>query len=62
MTLDVYIFKYFKNRLIPNSCSKIKSERRKVFIGDQLNECKDFSGLFYILPYQKVCLYLKIYF
>jgi len=40
-------------RLIPNYCSKNKSERRRVFIGDQLNECKDFSGLFYILPYQK---------
>eukprot|EP00795_Rhopilema_esculentum_P005169 gene5169-300_t len=42
-----------KPRLVTNACCKSKSERRKVFIGDQLNECKDFSGLFYILPFQK---------
>lgn len=40
-------------RIIPNYISKAKNERRKVFIGDQLNECKDFSGFFYVLPFQK---------
>ena len=40
-------------RLIPNSISKAKNERRKVFIGDQLNDCKDFSGIYYVLPFQK---------
>eukprot|EP00794_Sanderia_malayensis_P012812 gene12812-14125_t len=39
--------------IIPNCCSKAKSERRKLFIADQLNECKDYSGLYYILPFQK---------
>jgi len=24
-----------------------------LFIGDQLEECKDYSGLFYVLPFQK---------
>lgn len=24
-----------------------------MFIGDQLEECKDYSGLFYVLPFQK---------
>lgn len=32
---------------------KVKSERRRPFIGDQINECRDASGLFYILPFQK---------
>jgi len=40
-------------RVIPNCISKAKNERRKVFYGDQLSECKDFSGLFYVLPFQK---------
>lgn len=38
---------------IPNCIAKVKSERRRPFIGDQLEECKDYSGLFYILPIQK---------
>ena len=33
---------------------KAKSERRRPFVGDQLEDCRDASGLFYILPYQKV--------
>lgn len=32
---------------------KVKSERRRPFIGDQIEECRDASGLFYILPFQK---------
>ncbi|KAI1278785.1 Actin-related protein 6 [Halotydeus destructor] len=40
-------------KLIPNCVTKVKSERRRPFIGDQLEECKDYSGLFYILPCQK---------
>jgi hypothetical protein len=40
--------------VIPNSVFKVKSERRKVFVGDQIDECKDYSGLFYVLPFQKV--------
>jgi hypothetical protein len=33
---------------------KAKSERRRPFIGDQVEECRDASGLFYLLPFQKV--------
>ena len=40
-------------RIMPNCISKVKSERRRLFIGDQLDECKDYSGLFYILPFNK---------
>lgn len=32
---------------------KAKSERRRPFIGDQINDCRDASGLYYILPFQK---------
>ena len=35
--------------MVPRS----KAERRKNFIGDQLEECKDLSGLYYVLPFQK---------
>ncbi|EDO31145.1 predicted protein [Nematostella vectensis] len=40
-------------RSIPNAIFKAKSERRKLFIGDQIEECKDYSALFYVLPFQK---------
>ncbi|GAB6018585.1 Actin- protein 6 [Chamberlinius hualienensis] len=40
-------------RIIPNCITKAKSERRRQFIGDQIDDCKDVSGLFYILPFQK---------
>lgn len=41
-------------RIIPNCIMKAKSERRRPFVGDQLEDCRDASGLFYILPFQKV--------
>lgn len=40
-------------RLVPNCITKAKSERRRPFIGNQIEECRDASGLFYILPFQK---------
>ncbi|KDR12327.1 actin-related protein 6 [Zootermopsis nevadensis] len=40
-------------RVIPNCIMKAKSERRRPFVGDQLEDCRDVSGLFYILPFQK---------
>ena len=40
-------------KVVPNCISKAKNERRTAFIGDQLNDCKDFSGIFYVLPFQK---------
>lgn len=35
---------------IPNCVTKVKSERRRLFIGDEIDECKDFTGAFYLLP------------
>lgn len=40
-------------KLMPNCIMKVKSERRRPFISDQIEECGDASGLFYILPFQK---------
>ena len=42
------------SRVLVNAVMKAKSERRRPFIGDQLDDCRDASGLFYILPFQKV--------
>ncbi|XP_063404961.1 actin-related protein 6-like [Mytilus trossulus] len=40
-------------RLMPNCITKAKSVRTRTFIGDQIDDCKDLSGLFYLLPFQK---------
>uniref|UniRef100_A0A0A9WB38 Actin-related protein 6 n=2 Tax=Lygus hesperus TaxID=30085 RepID=A0A0A9WB38_LYGHE len=40
-------------KLIPNCIMKAKSEKRRLFIGDQIEECRDASGLFYLLPMNK---------
>lgn len=40
-------------RIVPNAVFKSKSERRRIFVGSELEECKDLSGLFYIPPFQK---------
>lgn len=32
---------------------KAKSERRRPFVGNQIDECRDAAGLFYMLPFQK---------
>jgi hypothetical protein len=50
--MDIY-------RIVPNCIMKAKSERRRPFIGDQVEDCRDASGLFYILPFQKVSIPAK---
>ncbi|KAK3578879.1 hypothetical protein CHS0354_010239 [Potamilus streckersoni] len=40
-------------RVIPNCVTKAKNVRTRIFIGDQIDECKDLSGLYYLLPFQK---------
>lgn len=41
-------------RIIPNCVTKAKTVRTRCFIGDEIEECKDLSGLYYLLPFQKV--------
>ncbi|VDN55316.1 unnamed protein product [Dracunculus medinensis] len=40
-------------RIIPNCVVKAKSERKRVYVGDELNECRDHSSLFFLLPAEK---------
>lgn len=42
-----------KPQIIPNCKMKVKAERQRSYIGDQIDDCKDCSGLYYILPHQK---------
>ncbi|XP_071941751.1 actin-related protein 6-like [Antedon mediterranea] len=42
-----------KPNCFPNCIMKAKSERRKQFIGSQIDDCKDLSSLYYVLPFQK---------
>lgn len=52
LTCILYIIhNYFS--VIPNCIMKAKSERKRPFIGDEIEECRDLSGLFYLLPCQK---------
>lgn len=32
---------------------KVKSERKRLFISNQIEECRDLSGLYYLLPCEK---------
>ncbi|XP_005104689.1 actin-related protein 6 [Aplysia californica] len=40
-------------RIIPNCVTKAKNVRTRIFIGDQIDECKDLSSLYYLLPFQR---------
>ncbi|KAL5009609.1 hypothetical protein ScPMuIL_011914 [Solemya velum] len=40
-------------KVLPNCVTKAKNVRTRIFIGDQIDECKDLSGLYYLLPFQK---------
>lgn len=39
--------------IVPNCKMKVKAEKQRHYIGDQIEKCMDCSGLFYILPHQK---------
>ena len=40
-------------RIIPNCITKAKSEKRRAFVGDQIDDCRDLSSLFFMLPFQR---------
>lgn len=42
------------NRVFPNCVMKAKNVRTRIFVADQVEDCKDLSGLYYLLPFQKV--------
>uniref|UniRef100_A0A1I8AQ45 Actin-related protein 6 n=1 Tax=Steinernema glaseri TaxID=37863 RepID=A0A1I8AQ45_9BILA len=37
----------------PNAIIKAKNERKRVFIGPEIDECRDRTSLFYLSPFQK---------
>ncbi|KAL7306052.1 hypothetical protein TKK_0001514 [Trichogramma kaykai] len=39
--------------VVPNCIMKAKSERRRPFIGNQIEECRDLAALYFMLPFQK---------
>ncbi|XP_065165143.1 actin-related protein 6 [Atheta coriaria] len=38
---------------LPNCIMKAKSERKRVFVSDQIEDCRDLSGLYYMYPHEK---------
>ena len=50
----MYFLFHFNDSVIPNCQFRSKTSRLKTFTANQLDEIKDPSGLFYILPFQKV--------
>uniref|UniRef100_A0A673V4A9 Actin related protein 6 n=1 Tax=Suricata suricatta TaxID=37032 RepID=A0A673V4A9_SURSU len=46
--------------VIPNCQFRSKTARLKTFTANQIDEIKDPSGLFYILPFQKLVLSVHI--
>merc|ERR1719500_2652501 len=46
---------------MPNCIMKAKSEKRRAFVGDQVDDCRDLSSLFYLLPTQKGYLVIPIH-
>ncbi|GAB0090262.1 Actin-related protein 6 [Sergentomyia squamirostris] len=52
-TAKIGFSKSSQPKIIPNCIMKAKSERRRFFTGNQINECRDVSGLYYILCFQR---------
>lgn len=39
--------------VVPNCIMKAKAERKRLFIGNQIEECRDCSGLYFLLPCER---------
>lgn len=40
-------------KVVPNCIMKAKSERKRLFVGQQIEECRDCSGLYFLLPCER---------
>lgn len=40
-------------KIVPNCIMKAKAERKRLFIGNQIEECRDCSGLYFLLPCER---------
>lgn len=52
-SLEVHYIVLVTYRVVPNCIMKVKSERKRFFIGNQIDDCRDLSGLYYLLPSEK---------
>ena len=52
MCINVTVFCCI-SRVLPNTIFRSKSDRRKSYVSNQIDSCKDCSSLFYLLPFQK---------
>ena len=43
---------------MPNAIVRGKADKRH-YVGDQLDNCTDFSSLYYRLAFEEVCTYIK---
>lgn len=39
--------------MIPNAMMKVKSEKKRLFISNQIDECRDLSGMYFLLPCER---------
>lgn len=45
---------YFEDfRLFPNYIIKTKTDRKRIFVADEVEECRDHSSLFFLTPAEK---------
>ena len=54
---SIWFYNTLCSRVVPNCVMKAKNVKTRVFIADQIDDCKDLSGIYYLLPFQKVSLY-----
>ena len=57
MVFQLLVHQMYLFRLVPNCVIKAKTVRNRVYVGDEIDECKDLSGLYYLLAFQKVSNY-----
>lgn len=50
---DIFVLLNFCS-IAPNAVMKAKNDRKRVYIANEIETCKDLTGLFYGLPFQKV--------
>jgi len=56
----MYVDAVFICSVVPNCVIKAKSVRTRVFVSDEIEDCKDLSGLYYLLAFQKVSCKLVV--
>lgn len=54
MFLFIVFVIYLKDcRLFPNCIIKTKTDRKRIFVADEVEECRDHSSIFFLTPAEK---------